>query len=76
MLNTKRTTVYLNSALHKALRVKALETDHSMSDLIQEAIRLSLAEDANDFSAYDQRKDESGMAYEDMLRTLRENGRL
>jgi hypothetical protein len=73
---TKRTTVYLNPALHRALRLKALETDQSMSELIQEAIRLSLAEDAADFTAYDERKDEPGVAYEDMLKALRANGRL
>jgi len=42
--HTKRTTVYLDSQLHKALRVKAAETEHSMSQLVEEAIRVSLAE--------------------------------
>ena len=36
--NTKRTTVYLDSDLHRALRLKAAETEHSMSQLVQDAI--------------------------------------
>ena len=51
----KRTTVYLDSDLHHALRIKAAETEHSMSELVAEAIKLSLAEDATDLT-YEQRK--------------------
>lgn len=43
---TKKTTVYLDADLHKALRLKAIETSRSLSDLINEAIRQSVAEDA------------------------------
>lgn len=73
---TKRTTVYLSPALHRALRVKALETDQSMSELIQEAIRLSLAEDAIDFAAYDKRRDEPSVAYKDVVKTLCRDGKI
>ena len=46
---TKRSTVYLDPTLHKALKLKALETSRSMSELINEAVRESIAEDADDF---------------------------
>jgi predicted HicB family RNase H-like nuclease len=45
---TKRATVYFDPAIHRALRLKAAETDRSLSDLVNEAIKLSLAEDAED----------------------------
>ena len=31
----KRATIYLDSSLHRALRVKAAETDTSVSDLVK-----------------------------------------
>ncbi|MFV1996787.1 MAG: ribbon-helix-helix domain-containing protein, partial [Acidiferrobacterales bacterium] len=33
----KRATVYFDPALHRALRVKAAETERSLSDLVNEA---------------------------------------
>ncbi|HIJ51901.1 MAG TPA: ribbon-helix-helix protein, CopG family [Planctomycetes bacterium] len=74
--NTKRTTVYLDSELHHALRIKAAETEHSMSELVEEAIKLSLAEDSVDLSAFEQRKDEPSLAFEDVLKKLRKNGKI
>ncbi len=37
--HTKRTTVYLDPDLHKALRLKAIAVSKSVSDLINEAVR-------------------------------------
>jgi predicted DNA-binding protein len=54
---SKRSTVYLDPELHKALRLKALETSRSMSELINEAIRGALCEDAEDLAAFDERAD-------------------
>ena len=74
--NTKRTTVYLDSDLHHALRIKAAETERSMSELVQEAIKLSLAEDSIDLSAFEQRKKEPSLPFEDVLKKLRKNGKI
>ncbi len=61
--NTKRTTIYLDSDLHHALRIKAAQTEHSMSELVQEAIKLSLAEDSIDLSAFVQLKKEPSLPF-------------
>ena len=74
--NTKRTTIYLDSDLHHALRIKAAETENSMSELVQEAIKLSLAEDAIDLAAFDERKKERSLPFEDVVKKLRKNGRI
>jgi predicted transcriptional regulator len=74
--NTKRTTVYLDSDLHHALRIKAAETEYSMSELVQEAVKLSLAEDAVDLAAFEERKKEPSLPFEDVLKKLRKNGRI
>ena len=52
---TKRATVYLDPALHKALRLQAIETSRSVSELINDAVRDELAEDARDLAVFDQR---------------------
>jgi hypothetical protein len=74
--NTKRTTIYFDPALHKALRFKAAETDRSISDLVNAAVRLSLAEDAADLAAFDARAHEPTVAFEDVLRDLKHRGKL
>jgi len=74
--NTKRTTVYLDPELHYALRIKAAETERSMSELVEEAIKLSLAEDSIDLAAFDERKKEPSLALEDVLKKLRKNGKI
>ncbi len=74
--NTKRTTIYLDSDLHHALRIKAAETEHSMSELVQEAIKFSLAEDSIDLTAFEQRRKEPSLPFEDVLKKLRKNGKI
>ncbi len=73
---SKRSTVYLDAELHKALRLKALETSRSMSELINEAIRGALSEDAEDLAAFDERADEPLISYDEMVKRLKKNGRI
>lgn len=74
--NTKRATVYFDPQLHRALRLKAAETDRSLSDLVNEAIRLSLAEDAEDLAAFEERADEPDLPFERVVRDLKKRGKL
>jgi hypothetical protein len=72
----KRSTVYLDPVLHRALKLKALETSRSMSEIINEALKESLAEDAEDLGAFDERSEEPLISYEQMVKRLRADGRL
>ena len=72
----KRSTVYLQPHLHRALKLKAAETDRSVSDLVNHAVRLSLLEDAEDLAAFDERAREPNLAFEAMVKDLRRRGRL
>ncbi len=74
--NPKRATIYFHPTLHRALRLKAAETDRSMSDLVNEAVKLSLAEDADDLAAFDERAAEPNLAFEDVVRELKDRGKL
>ncbi len=72
----KRATVYFDPVLHQALRVKSAETDRSMSDLVNEAVKLSLMEDAEDLQAFEDRVSEPDMPFADVLKELKQNGTL
>jgi len=71
---TKRATVYLEPDLHKALRLQALETSKSVSELINDAIRDELAEDAADLAAFDNRKNEPTIEFDDFVQGLKRDG--
>ena len=73
---TKRTTVYLDPAMHRALQHKALETSRSLSDLVNDAVRNTLAEDAEDLAAFEERVSEPLVTYESLLKELKSDGRL
>ena len=70
----KRSTVYLDPVLHKALKLKAVETSRSISDLVNEAVREALAEDAEDLAAFDERADEPLISYDEMVKRLKADG--
>jgi hypothetical protein len=73
---TKRATVYLEPELHKALRLKSVETARSVSDLLNDAIRGELAEDAEDLAAFDARRNEPTIGFEDFVKELKRHGKL
>lgn len=73
---TKRSTVYLEPSLHKVLRMKAAETSRSVSDLINEAVRQALMEDAEDYAAFDERANEPLISFSSMLKQLKCDGKI
>ncbi len=72
----KRATVYFDPRLHRALRLKAVETDRSLSELVNDAIRRTLAEDAEDLAAFEERAEEPNLSFEAVLKDLRKRGKL
>ena len=73
---TKRSTVYLEPTLHRVLRLKAAETDRSISDLVNEAVKISLAEDAEDLASFEERARERSVSFEKVVREMRRRGKL
>ena len=72
----KRATIYLPAEVHRALRLKAAAADRSVSDLVSEAVRLSLAEDAEDLAAFEKRSKERSLKFENVVKALRRRGKL
>ena len=72
----KRATVYFESHLHRALRLKAAETDTSISELVNDAVKEALAEDAEDLAAFEERAAEPNLKFEEVLKDLKKRGKL
>jgi hypothetical protein len=73
---SKRATVYLDTELHRALKIKAAQSDQTLSELVNLAVRLSLAEDHEDLFAFEERKDETNQDFEEVLKELKASGKL
>ena len=73
---TKRSTVYFAPELHHALRVKAAHTQKSVSDLVNEAVRLALLEDEQDLAVFENRIHEPIISYEELLKDLKAHGKI
>ena len=71
-----RATIYLDPAIHAALRLKSATTRRPMSEIVSDALRQALREDHDDLQAFDERAAEKSVSYEELLKTLAANGDL
>jgi hypothetical protein len=72
----KRATVYFEPALHRAIRLKAAHTNRSISEIVNDAVRMALQEDEEDLAAFEDRVAEPIISYEALLKDLKANGKL
>ncbi len=72
----KRATVYFEPSVHKALRLRAAASDRSISDMVNDAVKASLAEDAEDMAAFDRRRKERSEPFESFVRDMKHRGLL
>ena len=73
---SKRSTVYFDPAIHQALRVRAASSNLSLSELVDEAVRLVMREDQEDFDDISKRVNEPEISYETMLKDLKKHGKI
>ena len=76
MSTPKRATVYFDPDIHRALRLRAAAADKSISDMVNDAVKLALAEDAEDLAAFDERKREPNLDFERFVRALKRRGKI
>lgn len=74
--SARRSTIYFDPQLHAALRIKAAHTHKTVSEIVNEAVRLSLAEDQEDLAAFEDRVAEPTISYEALLNDLRAHGKI
>jgi len=76
MSAVKRATVYFDPDIHRALRLRAATSDKSISDMVNQAVKLALAEDAEDLAAFQERKREPNLDFEGFVKALKRRGKL
>ena len=76
MSDARRATIYFDQHLYRALRLKAAEIERTISDLVNEAVRMRLAEDAEDIAAFDERANERSLRFEHALKDLKSRGKI
>jgi hypothetical protein len=74
--SAKRVTVYIRPEYHRALKVKAAETEYSVSDLVNSAVKQALLEDSADLEAFEKRSGEPLVTFEDVVKKLKKDGKL
>ena len=72
----KRTTVYFEPAIHRALRLKSLETERSLSELVNESVKIALGEDAEDMAAFEARASEESLSFEQVVKDMKQRGQI
>ncbi|MEN8149179.1 MAG: CopG family transcriptional regulator [Planctomycetota bacterium] len=75
-MERRRATIYLDADLHRALKLKAAGSDRSVSDIVAEAVKRELAEDAVDLQALEERAGEPDLSFADVVKEMRRNGRI
>ena len=74
--SAKRATVYFDPIIHKILKLKSIETSKSISEIVNEAVKASLAEDAEDIMAFEERAKEPLISFSEMVKRLKSDGRI
>jgi len=72
----KRATVYFEADVHRALRLKAAASDRSISDMVNDAVKVTLAEDAEDLAAFSERKSDKSLSFDAFVQGLKRRGRI
>ena len=76
MRNHTRATIYFSADIFKALRMKAAATHRSMSEMVNEAVKDALAEDAADLDSLTLLQDEAVTSFDSFISGLRRRGKL
>lgn len=76
MATPKRSTIYFDPDIHRALRMKAAATDKSISDVVNDAVRQTLSEDAADLELFERRRREPSLDFEEVVLKLRRSGKI
>ncbi|TGD70333.1 CopG family transcriptional regulator [Mangrovimicrobium sediminis] len=73
---SKRSTIYFEPNIHQALKVRAASSHLSVSELVDEAVRLLMSEDQEDLAAFSEREGEKEISYEALLNDLKKHGKI
>ena len=70
------TTVSFDEDILKLLKLKAIETSHSVSDIVNELVLDAFREDNKDLKMFEERKNEETISLESFMKKLESDGKL
>lgn len=73
---SKRSTVYFEPEIHQALKIRAASSHLSISEIVDEAVRVLMSEDQEDLEAFSKRVSEPEISYEALLSDLKKHGKI
>ena len=76
MEETKRATISFDVHVYQALRLRAAASNRSISEMVNEAVRIALAEDADDLRDVEFRQAEPSVDFEVFVASQRESERI
>jgi hypothetical protein len=76
MADLKRSTIYFDPQVHRALRMKAAAMDSSISEIVNESVKRILSEDAVDLEAFENRRNEPVLDFDELVRAMKRSGKL
>lgn len=71
-----RTTITINDKLYRALKMRAADSDASISQLIENAVKYQVLEDLEDIEDAKKRQQESSYSFDDLVAQLKAEGLL
>jgi hypothetical protein len=76
MATARRSTVYFDPAVHRALRLHSAASDRNLSEVVNEMVRRALKEDLADLAVARKRRNEPRHSLESVVRELRRRSKL
>ena len=73
---SKRSTIYFDPELHRALKIKSVTSSRSVSELVDEALRQVMNGDQEDLQVCNERYNEQNISYEALLKELKQHGKI
>ncbi len=73
---SKRSTVYFEPEVHQALKIRAASSHLSISEIVDEAVRVLMSEDQEDLKTFSERVSEPEISYEALLSDLKKHGKI
>ncbi|HUC96044.1 MAG TPA: hypothetical protein VMR16_00040 [Candidatus Saccharimonadales bacterium] len=71
-----RTTITINDKLFRALKMRAIEADESVSKLVEDAVKYQILEDLEDIEDAKARENEPSYSFDNLVATLKTEGLL
>ena len=71
-----RTTITINDKLLRTLKLRAAETDNSVSKLVEDAVKFQMLEDFEDIEDAMKRKDEPELSFDALVTQFKAEGLL